>query len=269
MAFTRAELLATVQRSPAAAAAHDRGGWVGLFTPDGRVEDPVGAGLHRGHAAIGHFYDTFIGPRDITFHPDVDIVVGATVIRDLDIEVRMAPALTMSIPTYLRYDLQSADGDTKIAALYAFWELPTMVGRFLRSGVRAVPPGLALCRDLLANQGLTATLDYLGGLRGAGAGAKRSFGRFLDAACAGDEVGMRRRLAGAAYLAHGDDLRMSAADLLRHLAGCRWRKMICSGSHVVAGTERAGQRSVVFAEFGSEPGAITRIRVFSETGEAA
>ncbi|WP_428339317.1 hypothetical protein [Mycobacterium sp.] len=39
-------LLAAVERSPAAAAAHDRRGWVGLFTDDGRVEDPVGSRPH-------------------------------------------------------------------------------------------------------------------------------------------------------------------------------------------------------------------------------
>ena len=34
----------------------------------------------------------------------------------------------------------------------------------------------------------------------------------------------------------------------------------------VAATERAGQRSVIFTDLGSEPIAITRIRVFSEAG---
>ena len=56
--------------------AHDRDGWVGLFTADGVVEDPVGSRPHRGRAEIERFYDTFIGPRDITFHRDADVVVG-------------------------------------------------------------------------------------------------------------------------------------------------------------------------------------------------
>jgi Nuclear transport factor 2 (NTF2) domain len=60
-------LLAAVERSPEAAAAHDRAGWVGLFTVDGRIEDPVGSRSHVGQAQIGRFYDTFIGPRDIAF----------------------------------------------------------------------------------------------------------------------------------------------------------------------------------------------------------
>ena len=97
-----------------------------------------------------------------------------------------------------------------------------------------------------------------------GSGGKALFARFLDAACAGDEVGMRRRLAGQVRISSGDDAPLSAADLLRHLSGARWRKLIRSGHAVVAATERAGQRSVIFAEVGSEPIAITRIRVFSE-----
>jgi hypothetical protein len=51
----QAALLAAVERSPEAAAARDRGGWVGRFTDDGRIEDPVGARAHVGHVEIGRF----------------------------------------------------------------------------------------------------------------------------------------------------------------------------------------------------------------------
>jgi hypothetical protein len=263
MAFTRADMLATAERSPAAAGARDRKTWVGLFTPDGRIEDPVGSTPHRGVGAIGAFYDTFIGPRVIRFHPDVDIVVGPTVVRDGELEVTMASTLTLRVPVYIRYDLTDAAGELKIAALSAFWELPAMVGQFLRGGVGAVPAGVQLSKLLLRNQGLVGTLGFLGGFRGIG-GAKGAVARFLDAACAGDEVGMRRRLAGQVRISSGDDLQLSAGDLLRHLSGARWRKLIGSGHAVVAATERAGQRSVIFAEVGTDPLAITRIRVFSE-----
>src|SRR6202011_2277466 len=266
MAFTRADMLATAERSPTAAAARDRNAWVGLFTPNGRVEDPVGSRPHRGTAAIGRFYDTFIGPRDITFRGDVDIVVGTTVIRDGELEVTMTSALTLRVPVYIRYDLQDDGDGLKIAALSAFWELPAMVGQFLRGGVRAVPAGVALSRLLLTNQGLTGTLGFLSGFSGIGSGGKRLFARFLDDACGGDEVGMRRRLAGQVDISSGDDLQLSAADLLRHLSGARWRKLIGSGHVLTAATERAGQRSVIFAEVGAEPAALKRIRVFSEAG---
>ena len=88
-----AALLAAVERSPQAAAARDRAAWVGLFTADGRIEDPVGSRPHVGHAQIGRFYDTFIGPRDIEFHRDLDIVSVPVVLRDLELEVAMGPAV--------------------------------------------------------------------------------------------------------------------------------------------------------------------------------
>ena len=153
MAFTRADMLATAERSPAAAGARDRKAWVGLFMSNGRVEDPVGSTPHRGIAAIGRFYDTFVGPRDIRFHPDVDIVVGPTVVRDGELEVTMASTVTLRVPAYIRFDLQDDAGELKIAALSAFWELPAMVGQFLRVGIRAVPAVLQLSRLLLTNQG--------------------------------------------------------------------------------------------------------------------
>ena len=266
MAFSRADILAAVERSPEAAGAHDRDSWVGLFTADGRVEDPVGSRPHRGTAAIGRFYDTFIGPRDITFHRDVDIVVDATVIRDLQLEVRMASTLTMRIPAFLRYDLENHNDELKIASLQAFWELPAMVGQFLRSGVSAVPAGVQLSKALLTNQGVGGTFGFLSGFRGLGTGSKGVVARFLDAACAGDEVGMRRRLSGQVLATRGDDLALSAAELTRHLAGARWHKLIGSGYSVAAAVERAGQRSVVVGEVGSEPARLKRIRVFSDAG---
>jgi hypothetical protein len=240
MAFSRSDMLAAAERSLAAAGARDRDGWIGLFTQDGRVEDPVGSRPHRGTAAIGRFYDTFIGPREIRSHPDVDIVVGATVIRDLQLEVKMASTLTMRIPAYLRYDLENHNDELKIAALQAFWELPAMVGQFLRSGIRAVPAGVQLSKALVANQGVGGTLGFLSGFRGLGTGSKGVVARFLDAAC--------------------------AAELTGHLAGARWHKLIGSGYAVVAAVERAGQRSVFVGEVDSEPATLKRIRVFSEAG---
>lgn len=85
----RDDLLAAVERSPQAFTVHDRTAWVGLFTPDARVEDPVSSSPHVGHDQIYRFHDTFIGPRDITFHRDLDIVNCLAVVRDLELEVAM------------------------------------------------------------------------------------------------------------------------------------------------------------------------------------
>ena len=46
----RGRLLAAVERSPQAATAHDRAGWVGLFAPDGRGGD--GPGRNDAHSRV-------------------------------------------------------------------------------------------------------------------------------------------------------------------------------------------------------------------------
>src|SRR6478752_2946881 len=235
MAFTRADMLAAAARSPAAAGARDRTAWVGLS--NGRVEDPVGSTQHRGIAVIGRFLDTFVGPRVIRFHPDVDIVVGPTVVRDGELEVTMASTLTLRVPVYIRYDLKEDGGDLKIAALSAFWELPAMVGQFLRGGIGALPAGLQLSKGLLVNQGLVGALGYVGGLRGTGPQGKRRFGEFLADARAGDEVAVRRWLGKGARVTSGDDLPLSTAELLSRIATAHPHKMIAAGYSVVVGMD--------------------------------
>ena len=264
MAFTRTDMLAAVERSPAAFAVHDRVAWVDAFTPGGRVEDPVGTLPHRGRAAITRFYDTFIGPRDIKFHHDVDIVAGSTVIRDLDLEVKMASGLTMRVPAYLYYDVLEDDGQLKIAELYAFWELPTMVGQFLRSGVRSVPAGLKLSKAMLLNQGFGGTLGFLNGFRGVGREGKLRFGEFLADAQAGNEVAVRRWLTRKATITTGDGRSLTATELLTRLRGTRSHKVIGAGKHLVVGIDRGDTRDVLIADVSVKPFAINRIRYFSD-----
>lgn len=264
MAISPADALAAVERSPAAFTVHDRGAWVGAFTVDVAVEDPVGSQPHRGTAALTRFYDTFIGPRDITFHRDVDLVIGSTVIRDLELEVGMAAGLVMRIPAYLRYVVTDDRGVTKIAALQAFWELPAMVRQFLRGGPRAVPAGLRLSRDLLTNQGLVGTLGFLGGFRGAGTPGKRQFRQFLADAQAGDEVAVRRWLGRDARITCGDHTAMSSSELLSRLTGATPRKVIGSGYSLVAGIDRSGGRDIMIADIEVKPFAIRQVRYFSE-----
>ncbi|MCT7662026.1 ketosteroid isomerase family protein [Mycobacterium deserti] len=263
MPITRADALAAVERSPAAAAARDRRGWVGLFTPDGQVQDPVGSSPHRGHAAIGRFFDTFIGPRDVAYLPDTDIVSGETVVRDGVLQAALG-SIMLRVPIYIRYDLQRSGEEVKIAALTAFWELPSMVGQFLRGGVKGVPAGLQLSRALLTNQGLIGTLGFLNGFRGTGADGKRQFGRFLDDARIGDEVAVRRWLGKGARITSGDDTPLSTSDLLSRLSDSRPRKLIASGYHIAVALERDTGRDVLTAEVDSKPFAIRRIRYFSE-----
>ena len=264
MPFSRADMLATATRSLAAASARDRDGWVSLFAPGGRVENPVGSQPHRGRMAIGRFYDTFIGPHTIVSHPDVDIVAGSTVIRDLTLEVGVSPERTVRIPAYFRYDLQDDHGELKIASLYAFWELPTMVRHLVRGGPHSAPASLRLSKNLLVNQGLIGTLGFLSGFRGAGAQGKRHFDEFLHDARAGDEVAVRRRLTRKARITTGENVPLSTRELLPRLAGARPRKLIGAGYHLVVGLDNDGDRDVLAAEVSAKPFAIKRIRYFSD-----
>ncbi|KUI20802.1 hypothetical protein AU193_06615 [Mycobacterium sp. GA-1285] len=265
MAISRADALAAVERSPDAIAVHDRQAWVAAFTVDGVVEDPVGSQPHRGTTAIARFYDTFIGPRDIAFHRDVDIVVASTVIRDLELEIQMTAGLRMRIPAYLRYRLEDRAGELKIVELSAFWELPAMVGQFLKGGIRSVPAGLQLSRGLLTNQGLVGALGFLGGFRGVGPQGKRRFDEFLAAGHAGDEVGLRRWLGGGTHITAGERTPMGSTELLSRLTGTRSRKLIVSGHSLVCGIEGAGSRDVLVADVAGKPFAIRRIRYYAGT----
>lgn len=278
MGPTRAELLTAVERSPQAAAVHDRDAWVGLFADGGRIEDPVGSRPHRGPAEIAQFYDTFIGPRDIAFHRDVDIVAGSTVIRDLELEVAMGAAdpgtgnaaVTMRIPAYLRYALQDTETDTetgagpRIAELQAYWELPAMVFQFVRNGTRAVPVGLQLAGDMLRNQGPVGAVGFAAGFRGVGARprshGRRRFIRLLDDLCAGDEVSVRRTLRRDARVQSGESAPLGASKLTAMTAGGSWRKVIVSGASAVAGIDSEAGRAVLIADL--TPTRIRRVRYF-------
>lgn len=235
MSPTRAELLATVEKSPIATAAHDRAGWVGLFTEDGRVEDPVGSGVHSGHREIGRFYDTFIRPRQISFHRDLDIVTGTTVIRDLTLEAAMTPDLLLMVPTVMRYDLQAGESGWQIARLRAYWELPDMVAQFLRTGMKSLRPSLRLSGALLRNQGLSKTLNYVAGFRSAGRCGKSLVEQAL-----------------------------AEGRLTDQLPECQCDKVIAAGHTVVASIMTPSGRGVVFAELDARGRKVSDVSVFRD-----
>ena len=264
-------LLAAVEQSPAVAAAHDRAGWVGLFTKDGRIEDPVGSRPHLGHAEIGRFYDTFIGPRDIAFRRDLDVVHGPAVVRDLDLEVVLASAITMTIPAFLLYDLREVDGEWKIAMLRAYWELPSMMMQFLRNGVSAVPATVQLSQGLIRNQRLRGTAGFAAGFRRVGSRRKELVHTFVGAVGSGDKLAAQRTLSPDATMTFGDDDAAHIADLVARCAGADAPKLIAAGCTVAASITSRQGRGVMFADVARRRNEICRIRYFpaSSTSDAA
>ena len=228
-----AEMLAAVEQSPQATAAHDRAAWVELFTDDGRVEDPFGSRPHIGHAQIARFYDTFIGPRHITFHRDLDIVAGTSVIRDLTLEVGMGSDVVMVIPAFLRYDLcQSARG-WQIARLRAYWELPAMIAQILGHGLKALPATVRLSAGLLRNQRVVGTAGFLSGFGGAGSRGKQ----LVEHALAGGLM----------------------VEVPRE---CRWDKVIVAGNTVAAAIRAPAGRGVLFVALDDRGRTITDVNLF-------
>jgi hypothetical protein len=229
-AHTDADILAAVQRSPLAAGQHDRAGWVGLFTADGQIEDPVGSAPHRGQLEIGRFFDTFIAPRDITLHSQADIVCGTTVIRDVTLEVQMSAGVTMTIPAILRYAVREVGDDIKIAELQAFWELPSMLWQFARNGVRAVPVAVGLSRSLLSNQRIAGAVGFLGGLHRPAQQHRTDIDALVRALTTGDQLTARRMLNTGALVVFGDHQPLTVDSLGVRLRGASQTTRITAGA---------------------------------------
>ncbi len=261
MAPQDSELLAAVEQSPYAAAAHDRAGWVGLFTADGRIEDPVGSRPHVGHRQIGRFYDTFIAPRHIVFRRDLDVVRGQVVVRDLELSVALG-SVTMTIPAFLRYDLREVESRWRIAELRAYWDLPAMMWQFLGNGASAAPAALQLSYGLLRHQRLTGTAGFAAGFRRAGPRSRRLLAKFLTAVARGDERLAAQTLSPGAALSIGDDEPADIAELSERLWGAGTTKMIAAGSTIAASLSAARERGVLFADLPRRGRRIDRIRYY-------
>jgi hypothetical protein len=193
----------------------------------------VGSRPHVGRSQIERFYDTFIGPREITFHRDLDIVSGTSVIRDLTLEVGMGSGVRLMNPVFLRYDLHQAGGHWRITRSGAYWELSTLLGQFIRHGVRSLPASLALSTGLLRNQGLRGTTGFLSGLRGAGRRGK-----------------------------HLVEDALSAGQLAEHVPECKWDKVIAAGNTVAVAITTPSGRGVLFVELDDRGREITDVSVF-------
>jgi steroid delta-isomerase len=119
-------------RSRAAVAAKDRDTWLGLFTDDAVVQDPIGPSPldpsgegQRGKAAIAAFYDNVIATSEATeFEMNQSYLCGDEVAEVGVIRITLAggthQAIVRGVYTY------RTDGGGKIAALRTYWESDAM-----------------------------------------------------------------------------------------------------------------------------------------------
>ncbi|MBF6355074.1 nuclear transport factor 2 family protein [Nocardia higoensis] len=259
---TAADLLAAVQASPRAVAAHDKTAWVGLFAAHATVNDPVGSAPHLGPTAIGRFYDTFIAPNAITFHVDRDLVAGRTVVRDLSIEITMSTGATVLVPMHLRYDLADTDEGLRITRLAAHWELAPMVLRLLRAGLPGLGAVTVLGPRLVRNQGLSGALGMTRALTGVGRAGKSVVARLLAAAADTDLAGVRELLSNRAEISLPAGHRISVEEFTNRARNIRWDKMLAAGRWVTASIAIGSAHGVAMVEFAPGSLHIVRLEIF-------
>lgn len=262
---TAADLLNAVLASPRAVGAHDRAGWVDLFTPGATVNDPVGSRPHTGRAAIERFYDTFIGPNSIVFHVDRDIVRPPVVLRDLTIETTMSTGATVRVPMHLRYDLVATDDGWKIARLAAHWELAAMIVQLLRTGLPGLHAAMKLGPQLIANQGVGGAAGMMRALGGVGGKGKRLAAQVLAAAADTDITRVRGLLSTGVVIALPANNPVSIEDFTNRARNMRWDKLIAAGRTVTASVELDNAHGIAVIDFAPNGTRIVGMHFFLES----
>jgi len=195
MRATSEELLELVNRSPAAVAIHDRKAWLELFSRAAVVQDPVGTAPHRrtvsgdgaasGDDPLGRFWETFIAPNRISFTSYQDIVIGDEVVRDVLIRSELGSGISIEVPAYLIYRTTEENGEARIEALMAHWELRSMVRQVIAAGLAGLSTMIQLGWRMLKIQGAAGVLGFAQGISrgifGRGRRAVRDFAATLNA----------------------------------------------------------------------------------------
>jgi ketosteroid isomerase-like protein len=115
------------QRSMAAVAAGRKGDWLGLFTADAVVEDPVGPSVldpegkgHRGHDGIERFWDEhFSAVNQFNFQVKDSFANGQGCANIVTITMTLAAAATMTVDCVVIY---TVNDDGLITSLRGYWE---------------------------------------------------------------------------------------------------------------------------------------------------
>ena len=188
----REALLAIVDASPAAVAAHDKRAWLDLFSQHGVVEDPVGTPPRRkgafsrriasGDDDLGRFYETFIAPNQIRFEVERDVVLGHEVARDVIIHTTAKNGLQIAVPTHLLYQLTEEGGDFRVERMAAHWEASRLTLTTLRSGRRGWGVLIASSWRMLAQLGPGGVMAYAKGtVQGIGENGRAVVAAFAEA----------------------------------------------------------------------------------------
>ncbi len=189
--LTREDCLGTVMKSPQAVAIRNKEAWLSIFARYNIVEDPIGStpvvsGVYdarsgvRGPGPLGRFFDTFIAPMDIVFHVERDIVCGLGVARDLTIEIKMSPKVTVHVPMHVLYELVEEDGVLKIQRLAAHWELRPMLLQQMSFGLASLSAIFTATLRMIRHLGILGMLRFMKAVSNIGQTGKDVVSRFVD-----------------------------------------------------------------------------------------
>ncbi|CAA0079351.1 Uncharacterised protein [BD1-7 clade bacterium] len=213
------ELLEQVKKSPAAVAVHDKRAWMSIFAKYHVVEDPVGSTPHvgglydnatgaRGDGALSRFFDCFIQPNKIGFDVQQDVVCGNHVVRDLNINIEMSPAVKVTVPMHLLYELTEEDGEWKIQRLAAHWELMPMMGQLFGKGFACAGVLTGLTVRMLKLQGIGGMLGFSKAVFNIGNAGKTGVHQMLRAINGGEMSDLMSQFesdAACVYVPYGDE----------------------------------------------------------------
>lgn len=225
MKHTREALISVVEQSPLRVAAHDRFGWLELFTSDAVVEDPMGsAPATKADGLLGRFYDTFIAPHEIHFEIRRDHFLGSEVFRDAVIHTRVRDGVEVLVPAYLLYQLVERDGALRVQRMAAHWTPARMTAVALAMGPRAWFAMAALSARMLKIMGAAWVGAYVASLwRGIGPRGVQATAHLAAAIATRDAARVRALFqASGAVIELGDAGTLAPAELLAALpATCR------------------------------------------------
>ena len=112
----------------------DREGWLGMWHPDGLIQDPVGVSPldeagegHRGIEAITAFYDNVIAQGDVRFHIRESFACGSECANVGTITTRSADGSVARCELVMLYRV---DDEGKVLSLRAFWEFDDMMAGY-------------------------------------------------------------------------------------------------------------------------------------------
>jgi ketosteroid isomerase-like protein len=103
-----------------------RAAWLALFAENAVVEDPVGVSPldptgngHRGHEAIGRFWDTVIAPGETIMRVRESYPSGNECANVVSLVNRMPSGIEIAVDTVIVYRV---DDRGKLVSLRAYWD---------------------------------------------------------------------------------------------------------------------------------------------------